>query len=462
MKRCVSLFALPLAVTLGPTAAQASNDVAYFMSGDAALVSGAVAASTEDSGAVWYNPAGLGNIRRQQVDLMTTVALVESRRIPAGMVTTLPDGQSRITLDESRLDVPMPSTIYVRRIGGLTLGGGIFISQDEDAHLAGGQTAGGDTSYSMARANVDVVTQRYHLGVATGFEVSRSVRLGFGLFGVYQDEQHVQDLGLAYIDAATGEQVAVQYEWREASERLGVEATAGLQVDATDALALGLVVRSPIWLLSESVDAFELFTLGMVVPNEQGAPQSVVFGGVVPEPRAAAGRGLWEPLRVVGSLAYDFGPVTTLAELSHAPRLRSLEVELEGGPETRYLVDRRAVTNFRFGALVRASKTVEVGWGAYTDRSPQREPEPGTVDVDYVGVTGGVRLTEPVKLARSERADHLLFRTTVAARYGFGQGQATQVNAVVDGSEDIDLTFDRHVDVTFHELHLLIGAGVLF
>ena len=151
-----------------------------------------------------------------------------------------------------------------------------------------------------------------------------------------------------------------------------------------------------------------------------------------------------------------------VGEVEHTHALRALRVEVQDGADTTHLTNRRPVTNLRFGALLRASEKLEIGWGAYTDRSPRRSTAPGEVDVNYAGITGGIRLTQPVALAAREREHELRFRSTFAARYGLGLGRASQIRATVDGTEDLNLEFERDVDVTFHELHLIIATGIQF
>jgi hypothetical protein len=51
----------------------AGNDDELFVGNQAALMGGAVSATVSDLSATWYNPAGLGNAERDQVDVSATV-----------------------------------------------------------------------------------------------------------------------------------------------------------------------------------------------------------------------------------------------------------------------------------------------------------------------------------------------------------------------------------------------------
>jgi hypothetical protein len=62
-----------LAIALAPRLVRADNTEPFFYSDDAAMTGGTVVASTRDAGAIWYNPAGLGGIRRGQIDLSGSV-----------------------------------------------------------------------------------------------------------------------------------------------------------------------------------------------------------------------------------------------------------------------------------------------------------------------------------------------------------------------------------------------------
>ena len=57
-------FVAALALLCASRTAAAQNADSFFFGDEAALASGAVVASGTDSGALWYNPAGFGGLRR--------------------------------------------------------------------------------------------------------------------------------------------------------------------------------------------------------------------------------------------------------------------------------------------------------------------------------------------------------------------------------------------------------------
>lgn len=78
--------------------ARAENTEPFFYSDDAAMTAGSVVATTRDAGAIWYNPGGLGGIRRGQIDLSGSAFGVRIRTVPDALRTNLPSGQQSVTL----------------------------------------------------------------------------------------------------------------------------------------------------------------------------------------------------------------------------------------------------------------------------------------------------------------------------------------------------------------------------
>src|SRR5262245_24565974 len=73
--------------SLLPRAALAGNDDELLVGNQAAMLGGAVIATVNDSSATWYNPAGLGNVDRDQFDVSATAYTLRSYTVPKFLST---------------------------------------------------------------------------------------------------------------------------------------------------------------------------------------------------------------------------------------------------------------------------------------------------------------------------------------------------------------------------------------
>jgi hypothetical protein len=117
-------FVLPLAL---PASAHAGNDDELLVGSRAAMSSGAVSATVTDGSATWYNPAGLGAIDRDQVDVIGRVYTL--RFYSASDFIAARSGESDDGSVVEFLSVPNHIT-YVRRLArvhelGLYVGSGL-------------------------------------------------------------------------------------------------------------------------------------------------------------------------------------------------------------------------------------------------------------------------------------------------------------------------------------------------
>src|SRR5258707_9243792 len=74
--------------------ATAGNEDSFLFGDQAALVAGAVVATTKNTASIWYNPAGLALNDRGRIELSGTAFTLRDRPIPDGLVLDLPSGQA--------------------------------------------------------------------------------------------------------------------------------------------------------------------------------------------------------------------------------------------------------------------------------------------------------------------------------------------------------------------------------
>lgn len=423
------------------------------------MLAGAAVGQSGEASATWYNPAGLAAIEQDQLDLVMTAGSLQLRQINAGLQVRYDAVERSVRLDGSQLTVLSPSSVYVRRLGGVTVGAGLFVTGDEAIRTSGETTWEGNGERQILTAEIDATRVRYHAGVATGFALSPFARLGFGLFAVYEDVERNFDFGIGWTQP--GLTRSVQLDSHDDAGRYGAQASAGLQVDLATGWCLGLLVRSPTLLLGETGSARTLTSLAATGEMVSQPLHELAFD---PDARERASLGLLDPARAVLGLQADLGLVQLAVEGEYAHPLHALSVRTAlDQVGRRYLVARDSLLNVRLGMLLRLHTAWHVGAGLFTDHSPTSE-RPGLSEfaTDYYGITVGLRHDTAMALSPGQRADHLTFRTSVGLRYAIGLGSTGQLLADLRNPLAPVIDRSRTVDVTFHELHVHVGSALRF
>ncbi len=440
--RAGAALALAAAVSSAACPAAAQNAEQFYFSDEAALIAGAVVASPDDPGGLWYNPAALGGIHRARVSLSGSVIGVRARTIPNALETRV--GPTRRTLDLAATDListPHAFTLLFGPSDEATLGFGVYVTTRdvESAESHALAEALPLPSEAVLDRRIDLLSNvtKVVFGPGAGFSLAPDVRLGFALFGSLMEATTTSE-AIVGVAAPSGEALAAS-STRVSTSAWGLALTGGLQWDVSRNVHLGLAVRSPELVLSGGSSI-----LRTVVASSEGQTSAVT---TVDELEGAPG--LSEPPRVVLGAALDV-----------APRLRlALEMALASGLENdALLLDARATVNGRVGLRWSVGDTLTLGGGVFTDVAANVAPGPtlGASRVDYVGGTLGATLLTPVSVAGREGADALVLATTIALRYSAGFGIARALST--DGS-----AFEnRTVSVTFHDFMPYTGSTVLF
>jgi hypothetical protein len=443
-------------ITAAAPLASAGNTDSFYFSDDAALTAGAVTATTSDAGAIWYNPAGLGASVRDQAKLNGTGFAFRIRSVPNALTTTYPGtaASSTIGLSSVTFFTTPNATAVVRQINdGLSVGLGLFVTQ-LDSYSVSNQTSGSDgPTGAQYQQRIDVLdnTKLYHIGPAIGWQALPSLRVGASLFATYSTEsfsyQYLQNVQM--VNGAAGyydfEQTHGSYSY------VGAQAQVGLQWDPADDWHVGLVIRSPEFVVKSSqseLDVYANYDPSLPASMAQEFSENVNKNAPIP-----AGT-VMNPARFIASAA------TSLAMVGLKDAWVSAEVDYQTGVNnnSQQLVH---VVNARVGVRWQYNENMALGAGLFTDRSnlPNVQDEFGE-KVNYYGITGGVTFSKP--LDTKKRPKHAgpgpIVTSTFALRYAIGLGQAiTETNDAANNTFTLGTT-----SVTFHEIVPYIGAGMLF
>ncbi len=442
------------AVALARTA-QADNTESFFYSDDAAMTAGTVSATTRDAGAVWYNPAGLGGIKRGQIDLSGSAFGIRIRNVAGAIGTTFPNGKQLADIKSGDIYSAPQAISLVRRINEkISIGGGLFVTTrdvrtgENDVELKAPAIGDPNTvgTYRQ-RLDVNIEQTRYHFGPAIGIEVAEGFRVGASLFGTYAKQNgFLQFLIGQQATLATGQSTLLAIgQSRVANSYFGLQPQVGLQWDPSPTLTLSLVVRSPEVLIATSVDSADFQQTGLVVPGRD----PILNWSLLKNQNAMSAGSIVAPLRVIAGIGKQIADRSWI----------SAEVDFHA-PFANDFTEQHVVVNGRAGGRFRVSNTLSVGVGLYTDLTGlELGDEFGDEKVNELGGTFGFELRTPLSLSENPAPDALVLSTTLALKYGIGIGQFR--------AQDLDLTSGddppaRKVDVTYHTILPYIGSSILF
>ena len=318
--------AVGLLAFVWPAAARAGNADSFYYSDDAALSAGSVVAMTRDSGAIWYNPAGLGGNARGEVDFNGTALGLRIRPVPKALSTRVagdPNVESSSLNATDFFSAPHALTFIRNVTPQLSVGFGLYVTSFE-LRNAESQTSFNGTAPSDAgtppstvagtyRQRIDVQLQgtAYHAGPAIGYAISPDLRVGATLFGTYSKAAGFSQYFIDFNDRGTPPTTVASFlaQDRELLTYIGIRAQGGVQYDAKPDWHLGLLVRSPEFLITSSDDGAGLETVGLAGPGITGKVTTALTNPKSP----FSTFDIVTPMRVIASVSHDFAPKTWLA-----------------------------------------------------------------------------------------------------------------------------------------------------
>lgn len=434
------------ALMLSASTAQAGNDDGILLGNDAALTAGAVVATVNDGSALWYNPAGLAQAAGSSVDVGATAFALRRYKLPR--LIEVDSGEHADASFTEIVSIPSALT-YVRRFSPRVVGGlGLFASQISDYTLRASMSLPLAPADARMQLLLTQETARYHIAAGVGGVLAKGLSVGVSLLGDYQDAVGV--IQSALTADLSGQALAAAITSLHSQEKmLGFHARIGVVYAPMHFLRLGFSLESPAAYFYRGVRV-----TGVDTSTE---PNGTATAFDLQVERADLNKtyvelGKYMPLRARFGGAFVFGDATLSLEGDVASRLRDRVVE----------VDRKLNWNLRAGGRFRASETVHLGAGFFTDRGAEREDEWGAGTVDFYGVTLGGQYDTVRWLAGSgnpqEPRANLTFSSTLAVRYAYGTGKLPGQYLT---SPDFEST-TRAVDLTVHEFTVHLGSGVYF
>lgn len=423
---------------------RAGNEDEIPVGNRAAIMGGAVVAEVADGSAGYYNPAGLAHIERSRVDVSASAYTVRLLNVRGFLRTE--DGPSR---DASVTEfVAIPSEIaFVRRLAdGVTLGLGYFVPQASDLVLTERLVTGADPGATWS-FDLRSSSSSYVLTAGIGYRVTPRLRLGGGLFGVY--EQSIESTTI-FGSTGIGDAAEQGYQLSLLGTRndLAGELGLGLQWDVSDHLVVGLNLRGP---------RIQIFHAGEASVNALQAAPDETGGLILVSTSEQLGEdpaqfGVQRLGRYTAGGAYRKGPLSVSAEVDVQP----------GYDSERVAIYRAFTVNARVGAMYRVSDSLMVGGGLFSDRDPTGAgPGEPRKPIDYYGGSLGVQIDSEIGLAAEPSAKSLVLTTVFALRYAYGSGREDVL--VVDDAPSLDTLFGTSTgDASSHEIGLHVGSGLFF
>lgn len=449
MLRRLSL-ALILVCNLPHRPATAGNLEKFFLGEDAGLSAGAVAATTADSGSLYYNPAGLALLQKDSVDLGISAYAARYYRIPGLVQLSLPDRRVALDFTGTSFFSTPAAVVFAGRLSP-RLGFGLAVLTRDQLDLTGafsekfsGTNAGSPYDYEQG-VSLDFRTKNYLAGGGLGWKATPSLRLGLTLLGEYDRKAIATQFWGDYRDPSTfnpgtqlyGTRLTTSYQQKIGVGSYGARAIGGLQWQLSSGVAVGLVARSPRFNYYENAE-IDILLDGNFVPFN-AVVRHHLNGDATNHPYR------WEdPWRLEGAVAWtgERGWLSLQADASDRP-------DDEG---------RGAIWNFKCGGLYHLNRSWDLGAGVYSDRAwDEALPAFGSANMEYYGANTGLRWRRQIGASEGQPGAVEL-GTSILLHYERGYGQVA--GASVDGLSPAFPLPAAKTSATFEEANVHLASGL--
>ena len=420
-------------------AARAQNADSFYYSNEAAITAGAMVAVPADDGAAWYNPAGLGTLRRTRVNANGSVFGVRIRPIAGGLRSSL--GGLSSSVDYGGTDfvaTPTTASASFALLPNLTLSGGLFHTGQDVRSAVGVEKVQGSDGRTLSQKIDTLVHQRkMHMGGAYGFDAGHGLRVGGGMFLVYS----VRDGALDYIvglDDGRGRPDIISLSASSGMTSWGLQPTQGVQWDVSKRLHLGAVFRFP---------ELRLLASGRAATTQVvSGTDATVFA--LTDTKESSSRMRWsDPARVFVGVAYE--PTDKVRLAFDGDVAFALERDTWGAAHD-------ARVRFRAGVLLKPVDAFHFGFGAFVDPASERvlPGDLGALRVDYYGGTFGFILR--TRLGPDTGPNAPVLTLSSAVRYAVGLG-AARTAVILEQAATVGTQ-----TITVHDVMPYIGSSVAF
>lgn len=430
------------AVLLAPAGALAGNADSFYLSGDAAMQAGAITADARGGGAIWYNPAGLGQLPALRLDVSINAFSLRLGGLPDFDAS---DGARVNRLATINFNIVPSGLTLTRRFGSVGVGLGVFVPEQHQTFLRTQVTSPASADQPGATFGVDLYerVQQYALGPGFGMALSPHADFGASLLVTYRNQLSIAGVDLGVGDGGSlGSLVSHEtLDWQQ----FGVQLVLGAQVHLSHDYELGLTLRSPGLILGELRHA--------VLQQTEATGDA---GGTIHrsdfQQRLGFATAVVAPLRFHVGLSRSVGKLRVAADGSYQAPLRNESLALDWAP----------TFNGRLGVQHTFTRTFALGGGIFTDRSPVRALRSfGDSSLDFYGVTLATDLGTAYRVvpygATQPNEGSLRFGTTVALSYAVGLGQV--VRGSVAGDQLIPISQSSRSVAHEISLHLASSLG---
>lgn len=400
----VSLLVLsPFARATGPESSRLSSEAA---------LAGAVVAADDDGGGGWYNPASLGGLTRNSVQLGVSAYSYAWVHATGVLTTVLPwETQAQDTTASRYSSVPSVLGLTFRLREGLGLSVGLW-TPFHDSFSTGFSTNAHGPFPGAPQVEATLV-QRYDWAAqsddtwamaALGWQLHPQLRLGVALEGgLLTSEEWIELNTTLNVTPTTPQQTGalVHVRVREVTNSLAMRAVLGAQWAISKSLKVGVAVRSPQVQATRWGQHVQVALVGALLPGY--APQVASDVDTTPPTQGLV---LMEPGRGLAGAVVDLGALSLRADAEWSPALASAHL----APSVR----------LRLGALYVVSPDLRIGLGTSFDSARTRASD-GALSLDTYGLSGGLtyRADKVVKALGGGLWD-LLGTVAVAGVYGVG------------------------------------------